>query len=63
MAEPWAKRHSAKPLLDTIRKDLWVAHRSLPAELRPHVSAALRRVDREWMIVDDDLRDALPGVI
>jgi hypothetical protein len=63
MAEPWAKRHSDGAVLETLRRDLWVAHSRPPVELRPHISAGLRRADREWLIVDEYLRDALRGAI
>jgi hypothetical protein len=59
MAEPWAERHSNGAVLDTLREDLRVAHARLPAALRPQISAALRRADREWLIADEYLRDAL----
>ena len=56
MAEPWAKRHNGDVVLDTLRMDIRRAHAKLPGDVRPKVSAALRRSDHEWLIADEYLK-------
>jgi hypothetical protein len=59
MAEPWAKRHNGDVVLDTLRMDIWRAHANLPGDIRPGVSATLRRSDHEWLIADEYLKASI----
>jgi hypothetical protein len=56
VVEPNARRHL--DCSEALRQEIRKAHTRLPAEIRPSVSSAGRRMDYEWLITDRDVKHA-----